>query len=169
MAIQVTRVYREHFPALRLIGKRYTNDDRGEDGFGRQWDEWWRENRFDRLMQAASVAPVNEDTLGLMTARGDMTGFTYWIGLFFPAETKVPEGTTIWIFRRVILEWDGSMGIRITEKFTAARPMRRYWAKSRRPGLAACVMTLQARTAIPIVFLSGTIARALRSRTQQAT
>lgn len=36
MAIRITRVYREHFPALRLIGQRYTNDDRGEDGFAHQ-------------------------------------------------------------------------------------------------------------------------------------
>lgn len=92
MAIRITRVYREHFPALRLIGQRYTNDDRGEDGFAHQWNEWRREERFDRLMQATGVAPVDPDTLGLMTVRGDMTGFTYWIGLFFPAETKVPDG-----------------------------------------------------------------------------
>lgn len=35
MAIEVTRVYKEHFPSLRLIGKCYTNDDRGEDGGGK--------------------------------------------------------------------------------------------------------------------------------------
>ena len=67
MAIRITRVYREHFPALRLIGQRYTNDDRGEDGFAHQWNEWRREDRFDRLMQATGVAPVDPDTLGLMT------------------------------------------------------------------------------------------------------
>ena len=28
MAFEVTKVYKEQFPALRFIGKRYTNDDR---------------------------------------------------------------------------------------------------------------------------------------------
>ena len=28
MAIEVTKVYKEQFPALRFIGKRYTNSDR---------------------------------------------------------------------------------------------------------------------------------------------
>lgn len=93
MAIEVTNVYREHFPALRFIGKRYTNDDRGPDGgFGRQWGEWWAQNRFDTLMAAVPVAPYDDATIGLMTMRGDMGGFTYWIGLFFPAGAAVPEG-----------------------------------------------------------------------------
>jgi len=34
MAIEVKKVYKEHFPALRFIGKRYTNDDRSGGGFG---------------------------------------------------------------------------------------------------------------------------------------
>lgn len=92
MAIEVTRVYKEHFPALRLIGKCYTNDDRGEDGFGRQWDEWMSGDKFSVMKQAAGDPPFNEDTLGLMTMKGNMTDFTYWIGMFFPAGTKVPDG-----------------------------------------------------------------------------
>lgn len=92
MAIDVTRVYKEHFPDLRLIGKRYTNDDRAEGGFGKQWDEWMSGDRFALMTQAVGTSPFSEDTLGLMTMRGDMTGFTYWIGLFFPAGTAVPDG-----------------------------------------------------------------------------
>ena len=37
MPIEVTKVYQEPFPALRFIGKRYTNDDRKDGGFGVQW------------------------------------------------------------------------------------------------------------------------------------
>lgn len=92
MAIEVTRVYKEHFPGLRFIGKRYTNDDRSEGGFGKQWDEWTGGNLFAVMRQAVGVSPFDEDTIGLMTMRGDGTGFTYWIGLFFPAETKAPDG-----------------------------------------------------------------------------
>ena len=77
MAIEVTRVYKEHFPGLRFIGKRYTNDDRSEGGFGKQWDEWTGGNLFAVMRQAVGVSPFDEDTIGLMTMRGDGTGFTY--------------------------------------------------------------------------------------------
>jgi hypothetical protein len=92
MAIEVTRVYKDHFPALRFIGKRYTDQDRGPDGFGKQWDDWWAEDRFAALERAAGVSPHDRDTVGLMTMRGDMTGFAYWIGLFYPAGTSAPKG-----------------------------------------------------------------------------
>ena len=93
MAIEVTNVYKERYPALRLIGKRYTNDDRDKaGGFGDQWDEWNGGDKFSLMKQAVEVLPFCEDPLGLMTMRGDMTGFTYWVGLFFPAGTNVPDG-----------------------------------------------------------------------------
>lgn len=95
MAIEVTKVYKEHFPVLRLIGKCYTNDDRSEDGFGKQWDEWMGGDKFNVMKQAVGVSPFDESTLGLMTMRGNMTGFTYWIGLLFPAGTKVPDGVRL--------------------------------------------------------------------------
>ena len=37
MAFKVSRIYKEQFPALRFIGKRYTNEDRTDGGFGKQW------------------------------------------------------------------------------------------------------------------------------------
>ena len=93
MAIEVTKVYLEHFPALRLIGTRYTNDDRDDSGgYGKQWDEWITGDKFSAMKREVNVNPFDEDTLGLMTMRGDMTGFTYWIGLFFPEGTPVPNG-----------------------------------------------------------------------------
>ena len=92
MAIRVTNVYKEHFPALRFIGRCYTNDDRFEGGFGKQWDEWMENGRFEAMRQAVGISPFSGDMLGLMTLSGDMTKFTYWIGLFYPAGTEVPEG-----------------------------------------------------------------------------
>ncbi|HML48051.1 MAG TPA: hypothetical protein PKE04_15020 [Clostridia bacterium] len=93
MAIEITKVYKEHYPSLRLIGRRYTNDDRDEaGGFGKQWDEWMGGDRFTAMKRAVQASAFYEDPLGLMTMRGDMTGFTYWIGLFFPAGTDVPDG-----------------------------------------------------------------------------
>jgi hypothetical protein len=92
MAIEVVNTYKEHFPDLRVIGIRYTNDDRNPDGFGKQWSEWIGAGRFNTMKAAIGVSPYSADCLGLMTMRGDMTGFTYWIGLFYPKGTAVPEG-----------------------------------------------------------------------------
>ena len=92
MAIEVTKVYREHFPALRFIGKRYTNDDRTNGGFGKQWGDWWKNDLFIKLKKNISIAPFDEATIGLMTIRGDKSDFTYWIGLFFPSGSNVPDG-----------------------------------------------------------------------------
>lgn len=93
MAIEVTNVYREHVPALRFIGIKYTNDDRDEKGgFGKQWDEWTGGDKFTAMRRAVGALVFDVSPLGLMTMRGDMTGFTYWIGLLYPAETEVPAG-----------------------------------------------------------------------------
>ncbi len=92
MAIRITNMYKEHFPALRFIGKRYTNDDRHEGSFEKQWDEWMRSDAFTAMRQAVPASPFTEDTIGLMTMRGNMMDFTYWIGLLYPAGTEVPEG-----------------------------------------------------------------------------
>ncbi len=91
MAFEVTRVYREHFPALRFIGLRYTNADRFEGGFGKQWGEWEQQDRFGALKKAIAASPYDETGIGLMIF-GGAEEFTYWIGLFFPAGTQAPDG-----------------------------------------------------------------------------
>jgi hypothetical protein len=91
--MEVTRVFKEHYPKLRFIGKCYTNDDRDEmGGFKNQWDEWMGGDLFSIMKNAVQVPAFSDDTVGLMTMRGDMTGFTYWVGLFFPADVNVPDG-----------------------------------------------------------------------------
>jgi hypothetical protein len=92
MAFKVTRIYMEQFPALRFIGKRYTNEDRVDGGFGEQWGDWWKNDLFNKLKEDISDTPYDEATIGLMTMRGDMSDFTYWIGLFYPSGTGVPTG-----------------------------------------------------------------------------
>ena len=98
MGFEITRVYKEHFPALRLIGKRYTNADRGANGtFGNRWDEWCQNGWFAELAKLGSSDQVDNGALGLITHRSGHQGmghdeFAYWIGLFFPAGTAVPDG-----------------------------------------------------------------------------
>jgi len=94
MAFQIIKSYQEHFPALRLIGKRYTNDDRCADGgFGNRWSEWHQNSWFDELEKTAKPSEqVDNGYVGLMTIDTNHTNFAYWIGILFPADTLVPEG-----------------------------------------------------------------------------
>lgn len=88
--VEIIKVYRESFPSLRLIGKRYTNSDRGADGgFGNKWSEWFEKGYFKTLEELGSL-PENEGAyLGYMRCTDE---FEYWIGMFFPEGTPVPDG-----------------------------------------------------------------------------
>lgn len=87
---EVIKVYRETLPALRLIGKRYTDEDRSpEGGFGGKWGEWFQKGYFDSLQNMKSLPEAEGAYLGFMRCNGE---FEYWIGMFFPEDTPVPEG-----------------------------------------------------------------------------
>lgn len=88
--VQVVDVFQERVPALRFIGKRYTDADRDSGGgFGARWDEWFREERFAAL-EALGPAPEHGGAyVGLMRFADE---FEYWIGLFVPGGTPVPDG-----------------------------------------------------------------------------
>lgn len=88
---EMIRVFREQVPAMRFIGKRY-------DGFGPMWGEWFGKGWFDQL--EAALGGV-ECILRLWDNGGGYVGlerraegqpFEYWIGMFTPADTPVPEG-----------------------------------------------------------------------------
>jgi hypothetical protein len=87
---KIIKVYRESLPELRLIGKRYVDGDRGKDGgFSGQWDEWFRRGWF-KPLEALGSLPENEDAyVGSMRCADE---FEYWIGMFFPRSTPVPDG-----------------------------------------------------------------------------
>ena len=47
---EIIKTLKENLPALRLIGKRYTNADRDEyGGYGAKWSEWGNNNWFEPL------------------------------------------------------------------------------------------------------------------------
>ncbi|GHU83356.1 hypothetical protein FACS1894196_3090 [Clostridia bacterium] len=90
MAAQIVRVYREQLPALRVIGKRYTDADREGGGFGAQWDRWFAGGWFGPL-EALGALPQSEGAyVGVIRDGAD--GFAYWIGMLFAAGTPAPEG-----------------------------------------------------------------------------
>ncbi len=87
---EIIKVFKEDIPAMRFIGKRY-------DEFG-HWDEWFANGWFDQLENAMGGV---ENILKLWENGGGYTGvecrkedggFAYWIGMFTPASTPVPDG-----------------------------------------------------------------------------
>ena len=82
MAVKILEVKRESFPAARLIGKKYEH--------GPNWGEWWQKDWFSVLEQKERL-PMNGDAyIGAVHIVDGMP--EYWIGMFFPVDTEVPEG-----------------------------------------------------------------------------
>ena len=82
MAVKLLEIKTETSPAARLIGKKYKN--------GANWGEWW-ENGWFATLEAMPTLEINGDAyIGAVHIVDGMPEF--WIGMFFPVETKVPEG-----------------------------------------------------------------------------
>lgn len=83
---ELVKIMRESVPALRFIGKRYTKSD---GAFSKKWGEWFQEGWFG-VLESLGAAPEHEGAyIGLMRQADE---FEYWIGMFFPLNTAVPEG-----------------------------------------------------------------------------
>lgn len=81
---KIVRTYKEKMPPMRFIGFSYGDKDRNEFGlFSNKWDEWFKSGRFETLKK---LEPLFEDYIGLKTKN------RYWIGMFFPINTPVPQG-----------------------------------------------------------------------------
>lgn len=87
---EIIKVYRESLPSLRLIGKRYTDKDRDQyGGFGSKWEEWYEKGYFNVLQDMRSLPETEDAYIGCMRCTNE---FEYWIGMFFPEHTAVPDG-----------------------------------------------------------------------------
>ena len=82
MGVKVLEIKKESCPACRLIGKKYEGNA--------NWGEWWENNWFEILEQNQRL-PFNGDAyIGAVRIADGMP--QRWIGMFFPANTEVPEG-----------------------------------------------------------------------------
>lgn len=43
---EIKRVYRQHMPAVKFVGKRYLESDKQNGTFAHLWSEWFRRNLF---------------------------------------------------------------------------------------------------------------------------
>lgn len=91
--MEIVKVYKESFPAVKLVGKRYTNADRDEMGtFAYHWQQAYREGWFEKLRQCKCIPSVSEDDLGVMRVTDSGSTFAYWIGVFLAPDADVPDG-----------------------------------------------------------------------------
>ena len=90
---EITKVYKQEMPAVRFIGIKYADEDRVDGGFGAKWCEWFEKGRFDKLegLNPTQFFEDSEASIGLMRWK-DGEPFQYWIGMFLPAGTELPEG-----------------------------------------------------------------------------
>ncbi len=95
---EVIKTYSQKIPATRFIGKIFGNADRVNGGFGAQWGEAFHNGWFDTIEKAAGgadkcVAAFKDGGayIGLMHHK-ENEPFEYWVGMFTPADTPVPDG-----------------------------------------------------------------------------
>ena len=81
MAVTLLEIKKESWPATRLIGRKYTGAP--------NWGEWW-ENDWFGVLEEKQCLPMNGDAyIGAVHIVDGMP--KRWIGMFFPADTEVPE------------------------------------------------------------------------------
>jgi hypothetical protein len=103
----IIKVYRQTIPAMKFIGKKYGDKDRINGMFGSKWSEWWQNGWFELLekQMGIPVSEVYEDGnsyLGMMRWK-ENEPFEYWIGMFLPENTQVPDGFAYRDFSKSIL------------------------------------------------------------------
>lgn len=96
--MEIVKAYTQTLPSVRFIGKKYSDTDRVDGGFGFAWKDWMDNESFKPIIESAGgqliLDQLYEDgdaCLGLMRYKPEEP-FQYWIGLFTPESTIVPEG-----------------------------------------------------------------------------
>ena len=90
---KVVKAYRQSVPATRFIGIKYGDEDRVNGGFGEQWNEWHKQERFKFLEENCPKVDFEDSDacIGLMRWKEEEP-FQYWVGKFFAEGADVPEG-----------------------------------------------------------------------------
>jgi len=93
---EIIKAYRQNVEAMRFIGKKYGDNDRVDGMFGAKWGEWFQNGWFGIIEKQISIniREIYEDGdayIGLMR-ENEEGAFEYWIGIFMPENTAVPEG-----------------------------------------------------------------------------
>jgi hypothetical protein len=104
---EILKVYKQEVPALRFIGKKYNDNDRVNGMFGKVWMDWFQNGWFDLLRKQTDIdlKSMFEDgdaEIGLLRYKANGE-FEYWIGLYMPENTLVPDGFVYYDFSKAAL------------------------------------------------------------------
>jgi predicted transcriptional regulator YdeE len=95
---EIVNVYRQAVPAVKFIGKKYSDEDRVDGSFGACWQLWFQQQWFNVIDEAAGgtqrISELYEDAnacLGYMRYKQGEP-FQYWIGKCVPLSAETPEG-----------------------------------------------------------------------------
>lgn len=93
---QIINTYRQFVPAMRFAGIKYHDEDRFDGTFAFKWQEWFKMERFSELesLLTSGFKRSYEDhdaSIGLMRQK-EGEPFEYWIGMFLPEDSAVPDG-----------------------------------------------------------------------------
>jgi len=93
MAFSIVNVYRESFPNVKFIGKKYGDGDRINGSFGTKWGEWFQNGWFDILEKEIYMLPAEHEGGAYIGLMRNINGvFEYWIGMFAAEDSPVPLG-----------------------------------------------------------------------------
>lgn len=81
--MKIQSIRQESCPAAKFIGKKYPGPA--------NWGEWWANGWFDILENLPGLLPVNDGSYieAIHIVNGSPE---HWLGMFFAADTGVPEG-----------------------------------------------------------------------------
>ena len=88
---EIIKTYQEEIPAMRFIGKKYPD-------FGGWWGEWFANGWFDEIEKAMggtdTILKIWKNGGGYIGLERRCEGqpFEYWLGMFVPSDTAVPDG-----------------------------------------------------------------------------
>jgi len=96
MTAEIIKLYTEEMPSTRFIGKKYNIEDQHEGSFSNIWDSWFTNGWFEQIENQSKHSlsewfQEGDAYIGLERMK-DNEPFEYYIGIFMPSDTIVPEG-----------------------------------------------------------------------------
>jgi hypothetical protein len=96
--IEIIKIYKQKLNSSKFVGKKYDNADRVNGSFEvkLKWKEWYEKGWFKTIERQINeniddTCEEKSSYIGLLRNKHGEP-FQYWIGMFTPENTKVPEG-----------------------------------------------------------------------------